>query len=321
MASEDIDSTVPSVSAFVQSLSDAETLEALPPVADPVNRAPLNPPQRIQQKFVGSSYQAAYSEAERFVDRAFASWAEGDIQTQRVLDFGSGWGRITRMLLRRLRADQIWSSDVDSEMTVLLHSTLPGVNAVTNSPWPPSVFRDETFDAVTAFSVFSHLSEEAHRQWAAEFARVTHPGSKVFITVLEDDFLATVAGAQAAVAAGETAPFTVNLAQVVPDALASHAAAQRGEFVYAGGGADDDGPRKRSFYSWAVAPRSWVETVWGEAGFTVMEWVKTGELFDQAMVVLQRRAPEPAAAAPGLLHRGARKIGRGLSKLRRRTGV
>jgi 2-polyprenyl-3-methyl-5-hydroxy-6-metoxy-1,4-benzoquinol methylase len=251
---EDFVATGVNESAFVRRLAEADTLDALPHVVDPVRRAPMNPPQNIQQKFVGSSYVAAYAEAERFVDRAFDHWPKGDITTQTVLDFGSGWGRITRMLLRRLRADQVWSSDVDSEMTVLLNSTLPGVNSVTNAPFPPTVFRAGTFDAITAFSVFSHLSEEAHRQWAAEFARVTHEGSRVYITVLESAFLAVVAGAQAAVAAGEASDFAQQLAQVVPDAAASTEAARRDEFVYAGGGADDDGPRSRSFYSWAVAP-------------------------------------------------------------------
>lgn len=306
-------------SAFVKQLADAPTLQALPEVADPVRRAPMNPPQDIQQKFVGSSYVAAYSEAERFVDRAFEHWPKGDTTTQTVLDFGSGWGRITRMLLRRFRADQVWSSDVDSEMTVLLNSTLPGVNAVTNAPFPPTVFRPGTFDAITAFSVFSHLSEEAHRQWAAEFARVTHAGSRVYITVLEEEFLAVVAGAQAAVAAGDASDFAQQLAQVVPDAAASAEAARRGEFVYAGGGADDDGPRSRSFYSWAVAPQSWVEQVWGAAGFEIESWVPHGQLFDQAMVVLVR-SDSPLVVRPipmkrrNVIVRAVRKSGRIISR-------
>lgn len=310
---------VDSDSPFVRELAEAPSLDALPAVADPVQRTPLNPPERIQRKFVGSSYLTAYSEAERFVDAAFQAWPEGEVTTQTVLDFGSGWGRISRLLLRRLRADQLWASDVDSDMTTLLHTTLPGVNAVTNSPWPPTVFRDSGFDAITAFSVFSHLSEDAHRQWAAEFGRLTHPGSRVYITVLEEQFLNVVAGAQAAVAAGGADKFTTNLAQVVPDAISSRDAVRRGEFVYAGGGADDDGPRKRSFYSWAVAPRPWVEMVWGAAGFRLESWVPTGELFDQAMAVLVRTDDAPAAPpAPSLVRRGARKLGRLLSRARRR---
>ncbi|MFB2598060.1 class I SAM-dependent methyltransferase [Herbiconiux sp. P17] len=308
------------VSDFVQRLSGAPTLDELPAITDPVNRAPQNPPREIQEKFVGANYESAYAEAERFVDRAFEQWPAGDVAAQTVLDFGSGWGRISRMLLRRLRADQLWSSDVDSSMAVLLQSTLPGLNAVTNAPWPPTVFREGTFDAITAFSVFSHLSEDAHRQWATEFARVTHPGSRVYITVLEAQFLAVVAGAQAAVAAGEADRFATNLAQVVPDATASAKAAQHGEFVFAGGGADDDGPRARSFYAWAVAPRSWVEKVWGEAGFSLESWVPTGELFDQAMAVLVRQDDDWKAprVSRNLVQRGARKLGRGVNKLRNR---
>lgn len=307
-------------SEYVTRLAEAASLEALPPIADPVNRTPLNPPQHIQEKFVGSSYLAAFTEAETFVDRVFDFWPGGniadlDVSAQTAFDFGSGWGRISRMLLRRLRPDQVWASDVDSEMTTLLHTTLPGLNAVTNAPWPPTVFRPAGFDVVTAFSVFSHLSEEAHREWAHEFGRLVRPGGRVFITVLEDDFLAMVAGAQAAVAAGEADLFAERLSVVVTDALSAHAAARRGEFVYAGEGADDDGPRSRSFYSWAVAPRSWVEKTWGEAGFDLVDFVPTGVLFDQAMAILQRRddaAPAAAAPTPSLLRRAARKAKRTL---------
>ncbi|WP_291047005.1 class I SAM-dependent methyltransferase [Herbiconiux sp.] len=308
-------------SEFVQRLAAAPSIETLPPLADPVAHAPQNPPWYIQQKFVGASYADAYSEAERFVDAAFDAWPSGGavpgIAEQAVFDFGSGWGRITRMLLRRFRADQVWSSDVDSEMTTLLHSTLPGVNAVTNAPWPPTVFADARYDAVTAFSVFSHLSEEAHRQWAAEFGRLVKPGGRVYITVLEEQFLSLVAGAQAAVAAGEADEFAVNLAQVVPDATASLTAVRQGDFVYAGGGGDDDGPRARSFYAWAVAPRPWVERIWGEAGFSLESWTPTGVLFDQAMVVLERRETgwkPPAVKRRSLVRRVGGRVKRALKR-------
>ncbi len=108
---------------------------------------------------------------------------------------------------------------------------------------------------------------------------------------------------------------------MVPDATKSARAAGAGEFVFAGGGADDDGPRARSFYAWAVAPRAWVEQVWGDAGFAIEQWVPTGELFDQAMAVLVRQEPgwKRPRASRNIVRRGARKLGRGLSKLRSRA--
>jgi len=298
--------------SYVERLADAETLDDVPGIVDPRVQAPSNPPRRIQQKFVGASYLDAYREAERFIGAAFDRWPTGDQGEHLVLDFGSGWGRITRLLMSRLRADQIWSSDVDTQMTALLHHTLPGVNAVTNRPMPPTVFHSGSFDAVTAFSVFSHLSEEAHRRWSAEFARVTRPGSKVFITVLEENFLAQVAGAQAAVAAGEADTFATNLAAVVPDAQLALEQFRNGEFIFGGGG--DDGPREQSFYGWAAAPREFVERTWGANGFVVESWIPTGELFEQAMVVLRREEAGPIARAERFARRAVNGLQRRIAR-------
>jgi hypothetical protein len=299
-------------SPFVEQLANAPTLEAMPEVADPKSQAPLNPPGAIQQKFVGSSYLEAYSEAERFVDKAFESWPEGTSSDQTVLDFGSGWGRITRFLMRRFAAQQIWSSDVDVRMTALVHTTLPGVNAVTNLAMPPTAFRTDMFDAITAFSVFSHLSEVAHRRWAHEFGRVTRVGGKIYITVLEEQFLRQVASAQAALGAGTADAFATNLAEVVPDASTALEQFRHGTFIFGGGG--NDGPRSQDFYGWAAAPRPWIEQTWASAGFRVESWIPTGELFQQAMIVLVREDTGTVGALNRELRTIAGKIRRRLRK-------
>ena len=275
-------------SDFVRALVAAETLDRLPALAHRRSPLPRNPPEIIQHQFVGASYADAYSEAERFVDRAFEHWPVGDPGSQSVLDFGSGWGRIDRMLLRRFSPERIWASDVDAQMTALVQSTLPGVNAVTNGSLPPSAFRSNMFDAVTAFSVFSHLSERSHRAWASELGRLTRHGGKVFLTVLEPNFIEQVGRAQELVASGIANDFAEHLAPLLPDVRSARNRARQGKFVYADGGADTDGPRSREFYAWAVAPRFWLTKVWGGAGFRVESWVPTGELFEQAMVTLVR---------------------------------
>ena len=126
----------------------------------------------------------------------------------RILDFGSGWGRITRTLLTKVPATKIHAIDVDEQMTALLNTTLPGVNALTIAPEPPTVLGEASIDAAVAFSVFSHLSGPAHEAWAAEFGRIVAPGGVVAITVLDAAFFGQIAGAQAAVAAGEADPDT-----------------------------------------------------------------------------------------------------------------
>ena len=87
--------------------------------------------------------------------------------------------------------------------------------------------------------------------------------------------------------AGTADSFATSLAQMFGDPQALRQAYQAGELVY--GDAGDDGARQGDFYGWAAAPRAWIERVWGDAGFDLLEWVPSGELFSQAMVCLRRR--------------------------------
>ena len=100
--------------------------------------APPNPPEFIQRKFVGVSYHDAYSEAATLVATTFELLAKhtnaAGGRPGRVVDFGSGWGRISRFLADRVAATSIFAVDVDPEMTALVNVTLPGVNAMTTTP-------------------------------------------------------------------------------------------------------------------------------------------------------------------------------------------
>lgn len=277
-------------SSWSKEFADARVLQRTPRVVDLHRRPPVNPPVEIQQKFVGSSLLPAFEEAERFIDACFAAWpvtTPGAVE--RILDFGSGWGRITRMLLRRFPPQSIVATDVDIQMTALVQRSLPGVNAVTNPAFPPTIFGDGIFDTAVAFSVFSHLSEDANRAWAREFGRLIRPGGRAFITVLEETFVDQVGWSQRAVRDGATDNFSLAFGALLPDLDEARACVRRGDFLYARVPDESDGPRRSSFYSWAVAPRAWIERTWGEAGFTVVEWVPTGTLFQQALVVLERR--------------------------------
>jgi hypothetical protein len=106
------------------------------------------------------------------------------------------------MLLAHVAPAQLYAVDVDQGMTTLVNSTLPGVNALTVQPFPPTVLRDGTADAVLAFSVSSHLSPDAHRAWAEEFGRLVAPSGMVFVTLLDQVFFDQVGGAKDAVKAG-----------------------------------------------------------------------------------------------------------------------
>jgi hypothetical protein len=285
----------------VLAFARASSLAEIPAVVDVNRSVPVNPPEAIQTKFVGLSYAAAYAEAESFVavaDDFAAKHGPGRFADAGcVVDFGSGWGRITRTLLTKVAPTRVHALDVDSEMTALVNTTLPGVNAMTISPEPPTVLGHASVGAALAFSVFSHLSGAAHEAWAEEFGRIVAPGGIVAITVLDTSFFAKVAGAQAAVRAGAADAFATDLATTFPDLEAAQAGYAAGEIQFAGSGGGE--VRTSDYYGWAVAPTAYVERVWGAAGFRIAEWIPAETLFPQALVFLVRgdeRAPITARA-------------------------
>ena len=283
---------------LIAQLSEAETLTELPAIVDISQRTPPNPPARIQEQFVGQSYEAAYAEALSFA-HVVAQWSTesglGALPTlDRILDFGSGWGRITRVLLaEKVHPRHIIAADVDQEMTALVNVTLPGITTLTVDPMPPTVLNNATLDLVTAYSVFSHLSPAAHQAWAQEFGRLLVDGGLVVLTVLDRAFFEQIQWSMDAVKKGDATPAAHSLAGAFPDLAAATAAFDQGGIAYAGTGGG--GVRTGDFYGWAAASKQHIEDTWSKAGFDIVQWVPSGVLFNQAAVALRRRT----RVAPG----------------------
>jgi hypothetical protein len=267
---------------LIDSLTRAPTLGETPSVVSVLDTPPVNPPMSIQERFTGATGKATYREAAKFVGAA-RGWSEryaGAGFEQPVLDFGAGWGRITRFLLAHLPATSVYALDVDPAMTALTQVTLPGVQSLTVPPYPPAILRDGAAGTITAFSVFSHLSAAAHEAWSAEFARLLRRDGFAFITVLDQGFLKQLRD-DTAVTLGH------RLSDEFGDIAEAEAQFKRGELVYAASGGG--GVLAPDFYGWAVAPRPYVEATWGRVGLDVIEWVPAGALFGQAMVGLRKR--------------------------------
>lgn len=279
----------------VVSFAKAPSLPELPHIVDVAAVVPPNPPEATQTKFVGLSYEHAYAEAETFVnvvDEFATKHGAGPLSSaRRIGDFGSGWGRISRTLLTKIRPMALHALDVDNEMTALINESLPGINALTIDPAPPTVLGDASLDGLLAFSVFSHLSPGAHESWAAEIGRIVAPGGFAAITVLDQEFFAQVAGAQAAVKAGEADAFATELAKTFDDAKAAQSAYAAGEIQYSGIGGGE--VRTGDYYGWAAAPPEYIQRVWGAAGFRMVEWIPSGTLFPQALVFMLRTNERP----------------------------
>lgn len=100
-----------------------------------------------------------------------------------LLDFGVGCGRILQFFALYAGACRLVGCDVDEEAIRWCREHLDFAEFHGIARRPPSPFADQEFDAVWAFSVFSHLPEDLQLSWLAELARITRPGAAVVVTI------------------------------------------------------------------------------------------------------------------------------------------
>lgn len=105
----------------------------------------------------------------------------------RVLDFGSGHGRLTRTLIGHLRPEQIWACDIYPHAVAWQAETF-GVNGLVSVSRPDRFALTGEFAIIFAGSVFSHLPDPLFRAWLARLYALTAPGGALAITVHGEAF-------------------------------------------------------------------------------------------------------------------------------------
>lgn len=103
----------------------------------------------------------------------------------RVLDFGCGWGRLTRLLLYEFDPACVFGTDVDDGLVASANALVPGAMHRPMTSMQPLPYATHSFDLVLANSVFSHLSETSHRFHVAEIARILKPDGVAVLSTLD----------------------------------------------------------------------------------------------------------------------------------------
>lgn len=112
--------------------------------------------------------------------RASADATEGTML--RILEFASGYGRMTRHLIHRLPNTELVCCDIHEQAVKFLEQVL-GVRSKLSSKVPAEFMDRETYDVVTAISFFSHIPEPVFRPWIhALFDRLRPTGHFIFTT-------------------------------------------------------------------------------------------------------------------------------------------
>jgi SAM-dependent methyltransferase len=123
--------------------------------------------------------------------------------SDRVLDFGCGWGRIIRFFLRDVKPENLWGIDVNEKAIDACLETNRWASFARNEMFPPTGFGDQSFALVYSYSVFSHLSERAHLAWLRELERILQPGGVFVATTLTRSNMESETGSIAAYDRGE----------------------------------------------------------------------------------------------------------------------
>lgn len=252
-------------------------------------RLPFVPSDDLQRAFVGSAGEPALREGFRFyevckqyVDRFGINITDDT----RVLDFGMGFGRMMRFWLRDVRSYNLYGVDVDPEMVDLCRHLFGVCHFSTVHSYPPSPFPDVSFDFIYAYSVFSHLCEDAAAAWVKEFARILKPGGLVVATTHSRrfiEFCASLRGKEL------ESLWHQALAKSFVDTEASLATYDHGGFLYApnGGGAYRDA----SFYGDALFSMLYIERHWMPV-LEPVEFIDEEHYLPQACFVLKKRRTE-----------------------------
>lgn len=278
---EQVESTNAWLNTLVRSLSSREHS----PLGDAL---PDFPPEELQRNTTGLSSEAALRQAHAFYSDVVNAAAKAGFDlgpNTRALDFGFGWGRISRVFMERLRLANIHGLDVDSSFTDITRALFNSTNFNTCSAFPPTALAAGEFDLVYAYSVFSHLSESACQAWMQEFARVLRPGGLVAFTTRHESFFDYC---QWASTQPDDGSYTAALGKLFSDLGPARQAYRDGQLVFASSsGVDGGGPRNSSFYGETWIPEAYARTKFG-GSFEFVAGYFDASKYDQACFVLKR---------------------------------
>jgi SAM-dependent methyltransferase len=105
-----------------------------------------------------------------------------------VLEFASGYGRLTRHLVPRIDRSRLTVADVDRQAVDFVRSTF-GVDGFYSTSDPAELVRPERYDLILVVSLFSHLPARTWNAWLRTLLDLLEPGGALLFTTLPLDTL------------------------------------------------------------------------------------------------------------------------------------
>jgi len=243
------------------------------------------PPESMQRQFGGSAGEHTLREAFNFyrVVKRYCAKHHPLTSDSRVLDFGCGWGRISRFFIKDVPPSGMHGFDVDPEVAAVARRTVGNATFSVVQSQPPTNAAADSFDVIFAYSVFSHLAEEVHLEWVREFSRVLRPGGLLVVTTQGRAFLELCRTLQ-----GQTNfenGWHEALARAFPSVEDAARRYDDGEFLFSGTGGGDFRPS--TFYGETLIPRAYVLREWTKH-LQFRDFIDEPSLLPQALIVMQK---------------------------------
>lgn len=211
----------------------------------------------------------------------FARHGTKPLDASRVLDFGLGWGRLTRFFARDVAPGSLLGVDPTEEiLAVCRRSRVPAELA--RSDFLPETLPFERIDLAYSFSVFTHISEDAAISCLRALHAALEPGALLIATIRPPAYLELdpkLAGALTEL--GDP----VRAMSEPRYVFVPHAAAGAGPQQADGGGAVP--------YGEAVISVPYIRERWGEL-FELLDVHVASEDIYQVAITLRRRSRPPA---------------------------
>jgi SAM-dependent methyltransferase len=243
------------------------------------------PNESFQKDSVGSANEVALREAGQFyrhVKKYVAVQSSASIFDARILDFGVGWGRYARFFVRDIKFGNMYGVDVMPSMIEACRTTMVPASVSLIEPHGQLPYRDQFFDVVYAYSVFTHLPETVADHWLKEIRRVMRPGGMIIITVEPPRFIDFCRSIPLDVAFVHHQCLRDAIARV-PDA---EVRVRNGEFLYLPIGGGPSLPKE--VYGDAVISEAYIRKNWTDH-FELVDYLDDSSQFFQAVAVLRNK--------------------------------
>jgi hypothetical protein len=150
-------------------------LDVLPHLPDP----------SLQQRWEGAHGLTLLTRSKAFYRHAraiYEEYGDGDYHGTRILDFGCGWGRLTRFFARDVAPGALHGCDPDEEMLeICRRSRVPAV--LHRSAYLPDALPEGNFDLAFSASAFTRIPAAAADTCLRALHAALNPGGLLILTV------------------------------------------------------------------------------------------------------------------------------------------